>query len=323
MNELRKDYLTDDWVIIAKNRGKRPDHFRKEYKAQQCDNPKDCCFCPGNENMNPPEIARIEENGRWIARAVPNKYPAAQKYGPHHIETHNHFFTFAYAYGSHEVIIETESHSKQLEDLPVEKIARLIEFYIERITELSKNQNIQYVALYKNRGVDAAASLQHSHSQIIAYNQFPKSVEKKIYALEKCFNASGRCAYCDIINAEKKSDRRVYENDTFAAFTPYASKHPFELAIFPKRHIASMTDLDRKEIHDFAQILKKSLLRLRDLGDISYNLLYYTTKKNEKFHFHIHIVPWLAKWAGFEYETETIINVMPPELAAKFYRGEE
>ncbi|MBU4341063.1 MAG: galactose-1-phosphate uridylyltransferase, partial [Candidatus Altiarchaeota archaeon] len=65
MNELRKDYLLDRWVIIAKGRGKRPQHFvQKPHKVEE----KLCFFCPGNESSTPPEIARVDEKGKWIIR---------------------------------------------------------------------------------------------------------------------------------------------------------------------------------------------------------------------------------------------------------------
>jgi UDPglucose--hexose-1-phosphate uridylyltransferase len=39
-------------------------------------------------------------------------------------------------------------------------------------------------------------------------------------------------------------------------------------------------------------------------------------------HFHLELLPRFEKviWAGFEYSTETIINPVPPEDAAAFYR---
>ena len=65
MNELRKDYVLDRWVIIATGRGKRPHQFKSEKQDKAIDV---CFFCPGNENMTPPEIDRVEEDGNWVIR---------------------------------------------------------------------------------------------------------------------------------------------------------------------------------------------------------------------------------------------------------------
>ena len=49
----------------------------------------------------------------------------------------------------------------------------------------------------------------------------------------------------------------------------------------------------------------------------------FYSPSEENLHFHIEISPRLAIWAGFELLTGDIINSVPPEEAAKFYRGEE
>ena len=65
--ELRKDYILDRWVYIATNRSKRPKEFRKEEKLEK---EKICFFCPGNEELTPPEIGRVEKNGKWIIEEI-------------------------------------------------------------------------------------------------------------------------------------------------------------------------------------------------------------------------------------------------------------
>ncbi len=69
-------------------------------------------------------------------------------------------------------------------------------------------------------------------------------------------------------------------------------------------------------------MLKSTLSRLNELGDIPYNVIFKQNAGDPTYHARIEILPRLAVWAGFEYESGTIINVMPPEEAAKFYRGD-
>ena len=56
--ELRKDYLLDRWVIISEKRSERPRQFDSAKHEKQ---EGVCYFCPGNENLTPPEIARIND----------------------------------------------------------------------------------------------------------------------------------------------------------------------------------------------------------------------------------------------------------------------
>ncbi len=56
MPELRQDYATKEWVIIATERAKRPHDFLKgrSEPSQLPSHDPNCPFCPGNEHMTPP-----------------------------------------------------------------------------------------------------------------------------------------------------------------------------------------------------------------------------------------------------------------------------
>jgi UDPglucose--hexose-1-phosphate uridylyltransferase len=62
------DIHSERWVIIAPGRIARPDQTKAE---------KFCVFCPGNENLTPPEVYRVgggnPNHPGWAIRVVPNK----------------------------------------------------------------------------------------------------------------------------------------------------------------------------------------------------------------------------------------------------------
>lgn len=321
MGELRKDYILDRWVIISSDRAKRPHEFAKE--AVNPGSAKDCFFCPGNESQTPPEISRVENDDKntkkkwqWKIRVFPNKFSAVKPEGEYNIKTDNQFYTFSANYGKHEVIVETPDHKEQLWDLDKGRIRGVLDAYCRRIKEIGKMQGIGYVCVFKNSGKDAGTSIIHSHSQVIGYNKVPEFVQQKI-------NASKNypiCPYCSIIPREKDSYRRCFENNTFVAFTPYASRFPFEIWIFPKEHTMSIVDLDNGRLDDLADMLLKILRKLRKLN-APFNYVVHNAPDGQDLHFHIEVLPRLATWAGFEF-SGTVINAVNPEDAAKFYRGE-
>ncbi|MEA3230044.1 MAG: DUF4931 domain-containing protein [archaeon] len=322
MNELRKDYILDRWVIIAANRRQRADNFRRDTEEENVVKPKDCFFCPGNEHMTPPEIMRLEEKGRWIIRVIPNKFVAVDKIGDPQIKNDNIFYTYSSAYGSHEVIIETGRHSHQIEDLSMTHMKKLFKVYIQRTRELYKDSSIRYVSIFKNVGHDAGASIKHSHTQIIGYNLLPVLVSNILNKSEQHIKEHGKCPYCQIIESEKKSYRSVEVSENIVSFTPYAPRFPFEVWIFPFRHISSIEELDSKELAELIAHFQKRIRSLMTLGHVSYNVEFFSYKNHsDNFHFHIAITPRLSKWAGFELSTGTLINTMPPETAAEFYRN--
>ncbi len=310
MPELRKDYILDRYVIIATERAKRPDQFKGHRKEQErCE---DCYFCPGHEDNTPSEILRIERDGRWLIRAFPNKYSAVLPAGNPYIRTADTFFTYADAYGFHEVIVETPDHYAQLWDLPAWHLKELLKVYSSRVEVLSSRPGVRYVCVFKNSGEDAGTSILHTHSQVIACNLVPLEVQE----LEKASQDS--CPYCRIIEIEKRSDRRCFEDEHISAFTPYASRFAFEIQIVPKRHVTQLVHLHEEELDSLAGMLQKALLRLRELN-ASYNLLLHYGVRNS--HLRLTIAPRLARWAGFELSSGMIINSMPPEKAAEFYRS--
>lgn len=313
MLELRKDYILDRWVITASVRAKRPKEYKQETKVKE---PKLCVFCPGNENLTPPEIGRIEKNGKWIFRWFPNKFPFVEQKGSAKIKTKNKFFTSSAGYGTHEVIADTNKHNIQLWDTKTEHIKLLLEVIKERINRLEKLKNIKYVLVFKNHGEKAGTSIIHSHVQLAAISNIPPAIREEISAIKKY----KKCPYCDIVRIERKSKRKCFENKNFVAFTPYASRFNYEVWIFPKRHVKTLNELKDNEMSDLADILKKILLKLKELN-LSYNFHLHYSPQKENLHFHIEVTPRIAVWAGFEFSSGVTINSVMPELAAEFYRS--
>ena len=312
MGELRKDYLLDRYVIIATERGNRPHQFSHDSENKI---PETDFFGPGNETLTPPEIYRWpEDTGDWKIRVFPNKFAAVHNQGSPEIKTDNKFFTYSDAYGNHEVIVETPDINKNLVDLTVQEISQVIKIFNMRIEENLKDSKIKYVSIFKNKGKDAGTSIYHTHCQLVAYNIIPPVILETEKALEKL----GLDSYENIINIEKNSDRRCFENNTMVSFTPYASRFPFEIIIFPKRNVLKLNELNENEYMDMADHLRKILLKLKELN-ADYNFYLHYGIKNMRLQ--LVVCPRVAKWAGFEHATGTIINTMSPEAAAQFYRS--
>ena len=74
---LRQDPTTNEWVIFATDRGKRPDDFSaKDPGTDYQTSP--CAFCPGNEAATPPAVLTLsgQDSSAWSVRVVPNKFAA-------------------------------------------------------------------------------------------------------------------------------------------------------------------------------------------------------------------------------------------------------
>lgn len=326
MPELRKDPIIGRWVIISTERGKRPTDFHSLPKKKKN---AACPFCPGNESSTPPEVLAFRPEDSlpnkpgWTLRVISNKYPALKIEGELNREGRG-IFDKMNGVGAHEVIIETPDHLKDMVDLDDKEMKNVLHAYVARIVDLKKDPRFKYTLIFKNQGEAAGASLEHSHSQLIATPIVPKRVTEELEGSYKYYEYKERCIFCDIVRQEiSENVRIVVQNDFFLSVEPFAPRFPFETWILPKTHIPAFEDTPLDKIPLLAQILTETLKRLsKALNNPPYNFLIHTkpfgTRDSDVYHWHIEIMPRLTRVAGFEWGTGFYINPTTPEDAAKF-----
>jgi UDPglucose--hexose-1-phosphate uridylyltransferase len=220
-----------------------------------------------------------------------------------------------------EVVIETNSHFHDLEQLPESHIARLLLVYAHRTVEITKNDKIEYVLIFKNQGGKAGASLEHSHSQIFATDFIPPQLIDKSIRAQKYKLEHGSCVYCDTIKKEQEGERLIYKDEYVIAFCPFASMYNYEVWIMPMRHLDNITLLNDDERLAWAVILKKVLSKIVLLG-FDYNFYFHQVVNDEDQHFYMKVTPRGSTWAGVEIGSGVVINPVAPEDAAKYFSSE-
>jgi UDPglucose--hexose-1-phosphate uridylyltransferase len=327
--ELRKDPITGRWVIIATDRAKRPSDFVRE--KVEIHGSGFCPFCYGNEAKTPSEIHAYRSDGSakdtpgWSLRVVPNKFPALGIEGTLNRQGEG-LYDKMNGIGAHEVIIETPDHQKTLATLPVKRVEDVLWAYRDRILDLKKDRRFKYILLFKNHGEAAGASLEHTHSQLIALPVVPKRVREEVDSAQEYFNFKERCIFCDIIRQELEDGVRVIaQNSQFIALSPFAPRFPFEMWIVPKTHQSAFEESQKDHFEQLAAMMKDMLSRLdKVLDSPAYNYVVHTSPfpdvSNDYYHWHLEIMPKLTKVAGFEWGTGFYINPTPPEESAKFLR---
>lgn len=329
MPELRKDPVTGRWVIIATDRAKRPTDFVRE--KVQIRGTGFCPFCPGNESKTPPEVLAYRNYGSpangpgWTLRVVPNKFPALGIEGTLNRQGEG-LYDKMNGIGAHEVIIESPDHNATLAVMPANRIEDVLWSYRDRIMDLKKDQRFKYILIFKNHGDAAGATLEHTHSQLIALPVIPKRVLEEVEGAREYYGYKERCIFCDIIRQEAESGLRVItENQALVCIAPFAPRFPFEMWILPKAHQSAFEESQKFEFEQLASILKDMLTRLDKVLDYPpYNYIIHTSplpsNSNDYYHWHIEIMPKLTKVAGFEWGTGFYINPTPPEESTKFLR---
>lgn len=303
--EIRKDYFKEVYVIIAPNRAKRPQTIIK--KPEPGIPKPSCYFCP--ETFANDVITYRDNNakGDWEIISSVNKYPSVSLNNPK-------------AYGQAEVIVETNQHGVDINELPVDHIVRIFDAYINRYMVLKNIEGIKHVIIFKNEGGKAGASIDHSHSQVIALPLLPPKVKAEIEAYDKYRLENNSCPYCDIIAKESDGPRVIWQDRNLFVVAPYASESPYGAWFIPRRHVCSIADLSSGEKESFAKAMKVVLGKLDRLG-IAYNYFVENSINDKDYHMHIKLAPRPNVWAGLELGTGIIVNPVAPEEAARVYRG--
>lgn len=329
MPELRRDPIIGRWVIIATDRAKRPTDFVREHTPER--GAANCPFCEGCEYKTPPEVLAFRDNGGgpngpgWKLRVIPNKFPALRVEGDLAREGQG-MYDRMNGIGAHEVLIETPKHVLSTGDLSDRQVEDLFWAFRDRINDLKKDRRLRYIILFKNHGEIAGASLEHTHSQLIALPVVPKRAQEELEGAKRHYEYKERCVWCDMLRQEMDAGARiVMENEHHVVISPYAPRFPFETWVLPKRHASHFEDAEVPVINSLGTIVRGLIRKMeRVLEHPPYNLMLHTAPVQEPnmahFHWHIEIIPKLTKVAGFEWGTGFYINPTPPEEAAAFLR---
>jgi len=315
-------------VIIATDRPKRPTDFTRQPVAPPSS--RFCPFCYGNEKKSPPEVLAYRPGGQpndsgWLLRVVPNKFPVLQVEGDLNRQGEG-LFDKMNGIGAHEVIIESPDHALAFTDMSEQQIEKVFWACRDRVLDLKRDRRLVYIALFKNFGDAAGASIEHSHSQLVALPIIPKHAKEELAGAKEYFDYRERCIFCDIIQQECQSGvRLVTETDRFAVIEPFAPRFPFETWILPKQHSSHFEDIDPPTVQNLAWVMRSTLRKIdKVLEHPAYNFVIHTSPIQEgpvlHYHWHIEIMPKLTRLAGFESGTGFYINPTPPEESAKFLR---
>jgi UDPglucose--hexose-1-phosphate uridylyltransferase len=268
---FRRHLITGEPIVFAPERAARPNAFGREHTLV-------CPFCPGNESLTPPEIAR--RGDPWRIRVFPNKYPAVDR---------------------HEIIVESNDHDATFDR--IDHAAEVLSVYVDRY---GAHAEASYVSLFKNEGERAGASIDHLHSQVMALPMIPARVAREGSA----FEAASSCPLCAV------PDNVIAENEGFIRFAPAGSQHPYEQWIIPKRHQPEIVLLTDGEVQQLATILQSAVRATRSIA-AAHNILFMNFPRQRSGHFYIDVFPRLTAIAGFELATGTFIDIIDPAAAAR------
>ena len=322
MPEFRFNVLTQEWVIIATERAKRPMEFAQSVPRLDLP-PLDptCPFCPGNESMTSEEVFRIpDQRSSWQTRVIKNKFPALDEtLIP---DTSGDFFQPKIdGFGIHEVIIDSPRHDRGITQLSIPEISSILHTYRNRYRFHEQDPRVKHIILFKNNGEKAGSSLMHPHSQLIATPIISGQIQTRLDVTRQYLENNKRCLMCDMLQREIEQNQRIiFKNKHFISFLPYAALSSFHTWIFPLDHHAHFSQISDDQIPALAEILfyvLRSQEKLLNYPDFNFVIRSAPTYLDDDlYHWYISIIPRLSKTAGFEIGSNIFINCSLPEQNA-------
>ncbi|MCL2304466.1 MAG: hypothetical protein FWC43_03900 [Planctomycetaceae bacterium] len=254
--------------------------------------------------------------------------------------------------GSHELIVDTPRHILCISDMSDQEVFDMFRMYRKRLLALRQGKKHAHALIFKNVGQAAGASIYHSHSQLLAMPFLPPPIQRELQRAIGFRREMDACFWCTHLAQEMENGARIIEETPhFVALCPYVSRFPAETEIYPKKHISHFETIDNDDLlWEFAQLARRMVVLLTKgvdwiKGRLAYNMILksgpfvYSGPMNMSdisdaafwlkkldysyenvYHFHLTLLPSLAKAAGFEWGCGLHINPVAPETAAKKLR---
>lgn len=327
---MRHDPILDRWVIVSAERGSRPATGGDAAGPKAVD--PSCPFCPGREAETLPEIAAIRSDDTlpdapgWRVRVVPNKYPALRTDAPD-LDGFGSLFGRRGGHGCHEVIVEGQEHTRSVSELSSDRMQEVVATYRERFRALSTVSGLESATLIKNVGVEAGASIEHSHSQLIATPLLPPTLERELRSASDWIRQGRDCIWCSILAEESaRRERVVFESGRLMVLCPWASRFPYETWILPRAHASHFERATDEDVVELADCLQRLLVAVEACRPrLPYNYVLYSapfpTAARRDYHWRLSLMPRISRAAGYEQATGLYINPLAPESAAAELRG--
>lgn len=316
IGELRLDPLVNEWVVMAAHRQGRIFLPPKEL----------CPLCPTTGDL----LTEIPENDFEVVvfdnRSPSMRPPEGDFALPDMVGSDT---DEGVAAGKCEVICFTADHGGSFKTLSAQRVRTLLEAWRDRTRELSQQPFIEHIAPFENRGEEIGVTLAHPHGQIYAYSYLPARVVKMLDVAKAHHAKTGRVLFDDVVSRELRDGLRIVaKNEHWVAYTPYASRYPFEIHVTPLQPVADLAELAPAACDSFPSIAIEVMQRLDGVFgiDMAYIAAWHQSPVRQgrdvlRLHWQITSVrraPGKLKYlAGSESAMGAFIMDMKPEQSAQ------
>ncbi|UMB60433.1 UDP-glucose--hexose-1-phosphate uridylyltransferase [Lutibacter sp. A80] len=296
----RYNILTGEWVLVSPHRAKRPWQGQKETLNKEVRPAYDesCYLCAGNTRIN--GEVNPDYKGAFV---FTNDFAALQK-DSKSFSVNDGLLKAESETGICKVICFSPDHSKSLAEMSTSAIEKVVDTWKYEYELLGKEENINYVQIFENKGSVMGCSNPHPHGQIWSQSSLPNEVFKKDVKQLEYFQKNNTTILEDYVKQELTlKERIIFENDAFVVLVPFWAVWPFEAMILPKKAQKNISCLTKEEGAQFAEaisVLTKAYDKLFDCSFPYSSGIHQAPTNNEDnnhWHWHMSFYPPLLRSA--------------------------
>lgn len=325
--------LLHQWVIVSATSSNRPwsGALKSTTQIELPQHDTDCYLCP--------RVARAagttnpDYKGSY---AFDNDYPTLAATAPEAQDNTHPLSTFAPAHGRCRVLCWSENHNDTLASLSESNVIAAVQLWKDEYIDLSKDESIEQVLIFENKGVEIGVSNLHPHGQIYA-TSFVTDTALRLRESQANYASTnhGQCMLQDMLAMEHvQQELMVEKNEYWSVIVPYAARFSYETWIVPNRKLGSLADASDAEMRELATCYQRQVKRYDTLFQRSapnitllHNVPCDDHADNQHWCFHLAFHPPLRDaekmkyLAGFESGSNNIVNPLMPEHAAATLRA--
>jgi UDPglucose--hexose-1-phosphate uridylyltransferase len=317
-SEARYDAVMDEWVVVASHRQDRTYFPPAEL----------CPLCPSRDG----HLTEIPASDYDVV-VFENRFPSLAA-GPHVSEgVLTPLSARRPGTGRCEVVCFTSRHDGALGLLGQGRVRTIVDVWADRTEDLSRVDGVEQVMPFENRGAQIGVTLSHPHGQVYAYPFVTPRTARKLASAGRHAESRRECLFCAVAAAELAARTRVVASAPgWAAFVPAAARWPYEVHLYPLRHVPDLPALEGAERDGLAVLLPDVLQRFDVLfGDPTPYVLAClqapVRAARDLAHLHFELTSprraeaKLKYLAGSETAAGVFINDVLPEVAAARLRA--
>ncbi|KAI9800858.1 MAG: galactose-1-phosphate uridyl transferase [Sarcosagium campestre] len=360
ISHRRYNALRGSWLLVSPHRTKRP--WQGEQEAASRSNLPQyepaCYLCPGNQRAQGDFNPKYDNTFVFI-----NDYSAVKEQQDEFCPDSNKedlsslLLKAEAVTGRCYVMTFSPSHNITLADMEPHQILPIVQtwtrLYASHVSRFSpfyeevsslggfKLESIptpkvqyRYMQIFENKGSAMGCSNPHPHGQVWVTTGLPEEPSLEGIQLQRYREENrGRHLLEDYAKLEvERSERIIYENDSFIALCPWWATWPFETMIISKAHRRALVDLSEDEAVLLANAISDVTRRYDNLFETQFPYsmgihqapLEGTEQEIDASHLHVHFYPPLLRSAtvrkflvGYELMAEPQRDITPEQAAAR------